>query len=356
VIVTHDQLRLRMRGLVAPMCGEIEAAADAIRAGTTDPAVRRQALEWKLAAVPALRQALYQPDPIAALNDTWILLLQMADHFTTGTGREALGPASAEAAAVCRRMESEFRQVVASCTRSGDVSRLRTLARDWAASHPIRHSVADREPVPPDAFGREFATSLSIGEAADQMSDTLDDLGRKLEVYSSQMPRQARWEVERLTADLTSALPADRAFALSERAVAAAEKVAGAGEQLAPTIERVTERLPSILSAERVAALEALHRELTISLAFLQEERIASLEVLSRERSASLGEFGQIAATERAAMVRDLEQVSTRLVDHAIARLERLVAVVLLAVAVAALVLLLAARWLFGRPAPVRLP
>jgi hypothetical protein len=100
--VTQNQVRLRMRALVDPMCGEIEQAADAIIAGTTNRAVQQAALHWKMEGVPAVRKALFQSDPFTAVSDTWVLFHQMADYFATGRGKEALGPASAQAAATCR--------------------------------------------------------------------------------------------------------------------------------------------------------------------------------------------------------------------------------------------------------------
>ena len=114
IAVTQNQVRLRMRALVDPMCGEIEQAADAIIAGTTNRAVQQAVLRWKIEGVPAVRKALFQPDPFTAVSDTWVLFYQMADYFETGRGQEALGPASTQAAATCRRLEEEFAQIVAS--------------------------------------------------------------------------------------------------------------------------------------------------------------------------------------------------------------------------------------------------
>src|SRR5262245_51253342 len=57
-----ESVRLRMRAMVHPMCGQVEEAADAIVAGATDADVKLAALKWKMEAVPALRQSLFQPD------------------------------------------------------------------------------------------------------------------------------------------------------------------------------------------------------------------------------------------------------------------------------------------------------
>ena len=87
VAVNVNQVRLRMRSLVGPMCGEIERTADQIAAGTADPGIRKAALRWKIEAVPTLSAALFQPEPFTALLDTWVLFNQMADFFETGAGR-----------------------------------------------------------------------------------------------------------------------------------------------------------------------------------------------------------------------------------------------------------------------------
>ena len=63
IAVNSEQVRLRMRALVQPMSGVIVSAADQIGASTTDESVKREALLWKIEAVPALREALFQPSP-----------------------------------------------------------------------------------------------------------------------------------------------------------------------------------------------------------------------------------------------------------------------------------------------------
>src|SRR5688500_18511797 len=145
VAVTHEQMRLRMRSLVEPMCGRIEHAADELAAGTTDPDVRLAALKWKMDAVPALREALFQPEPFAAAFDALVLINQMIDYFETGAGRHALGSAAEQAAAACRAMEEDLSAVLAGALHSGDMSKVRDATKKWAAAHPIRHAISDRE-------------------------------------------------------------------------------------------------------------------------------------------------------------------------------------------------------------------
>ena len=88
VVANYNQVRLRLRAMVGPACGEIEQTADQIIAGTTNAAVQRAALLWKIEGVPALRAALFQPNPYTAFFDTWVLGYQMRNHAQphAGTG------------------------------------------------------------------------------------------------------------------------------------------------------------------------------------------------------------------------------------------------------------------------------
>ncbi len=185
ISMTHNQIRLRVRALVGPMCGEIEQAADGIAAGTTNRAVQRAALEWKIEAVPAMRGALFQPDPLTALVDSWALCHQMTDYFEVGPGKTALGDSSPAAATTCRRLEETLAQVVATITASGDISKTRAFVRQWAADHPIRHSIAGRESTLSRVLERDAAGALSTGEVVAEITTSVNDLSRRLEVYRS---------------------------------------------------------------------------------------------------------------------------------------------------------------------------
>jgi hypothetical protein len=327
ITVTQNQVRLRMRAMVDPMCGAIEQAADAIIAGTTDRAVQQVALRWKMEGVPAVRKALFQSDPFTAALDTWGLLHQMADYLETGRGQETLGPASAQAAATCRRLEEEFTQIAASATMSGDVSKARAFGRKWAADYPIHSAIAGRESALSRVFERDVPDVLSAGEAVAEITTTLDDLERRLEIYSTQLFRQVRWKAERFKFDLLSDLTADQAVPLATRAVQSAERAVVTVERLAPAVERtvsVAQDAPKAVAVERETAFKALHEELAHTIQFVHEQRIAALDGLSKERSAALQALHATMAAERQALTSDVEQLSLKVVDHAIGQLARL--------------------------------
>ena len=326
VAATYNQIRLRLRAMVGPACGEIELAADQIIAGTTNAAVKRAALLWKIEGVPALRAALFQPDPYTAQFDSWVLCYQMVDYFETGPGMAALGESSPIAVTACRRLEEQMNQVAASMTISGDVTKGRTFAKNWAGSHPIKHSISDRETTLSRVLERDIGGALSTGQVVAEVTTTVDDLNRRLEIYSDQVVRQARWEAELFKSDLMTELPVAQALPLAERAVKSAEQAVASVDRLAPVVERavvVLEETPKVISAERQAAVKSVQDELTRTILFVQEQRAAALKDLHGAMT-----------EERVALTQDIEQISLKVVDHAFWRATQLLAAALVILAI----------------------
>jgi hypothetical protein len=120
--------------------------------------------------------------------------------------------------------------------------------------------------------------------------------------------------------------------------------------------------IPTLVTSERIAAVDAINEDLKRTLTFLQgeriaallqisEERIAAMKHLSEERVAILKEVREIAANERLALSQDIEQASYKVVDRAAWRLAQIVAATLVSVLLSALILLFIIRKLFVSPA-----
>jgi hypothetical protein len=355
IAVNREQLRLRVRALVGPITGRIESAADEIAAESTEASVQRAALEWKIDAVPAMREALFLPTPSMALMDAWVFLQQMSDYFDYGPGKISLGASSAKAAAACRSLEDELTRVAASTTTSGDVSGARESVRQWAAAHPITSTIAAREPVNSVEFKKDLGDTLSVGESAAEIAITLDDLNRKLVSFTTQLPRQARWEIDRQRHELVDTLQSIEA-PLAERTVTSVERLSAAVDRVVPVVERAAgtaERTKDFFDTERRAAAAGLDAELTRTIAFAQGERIATMAQLTNERIATIDDLHKVIDEEQQAIGSQIDQLSYRMVDHAIDRMERFVWQVLAAVVGAVFGGIILVRVLFRRPAGI---
>ena len=194
---------------------------------------------------------------------------------------------------------------------------------------------------------------MTVGQAAAEVANSLDDINRRLEVYSGQVVRQARWEVERQTLGILEDLSAKEAIPLIGRAVASAERAAADISRLVPAVEgaaHTAERAAEIVATERREAINAISADLARTIDFAQRERLAVLEYLSLERKTAIDDLRKTITEEHAAVVTDTEQVAVRLVDRAMDRLERLVLRVVGLLLVAAFVMFVMMRLLFRRP------
>ena len=188
--------------------------------------------------------------------------------------------------------------------------------------------------------------SWSTGEAVADMTTSVDDLNRKLDVYSDHFFRQVRWEGELLGDDLKLAdVPP-----LAGRTVQSVEKAASALDRIAPSFARVAtvaEGAPALLTSERTAAFDGFGRELTRAITFLQQERIEALKQITEERIAAVGDLTHTMSEERKALDQDIERVGLELVDHAVWRLAELVAATLACLGVGMVGFLVLVRKLF---------
>src|SRR5689334_18495646 len=151
-----------------------------------------------------MREALYQPEPVVAAVDALTLCNQMADYFESGPAKAQLGPASAQLAKACREMLADMTESLSATTKSGDMPQATGFAKQFAAQHPITHSIAERESVVAHMTEFQSGEAVSATERIADVTTTLDDINRKLEVYSGQLFRQARWEAQRMKLELVA--------------------------------------------------------------------------------------------------------------------------------------------------------
>ena len=354
VAVNSEQARLRTRTLVVPFCGALEAAADQIIAGTTNQTIQRNALLWKIEAVPIVRQTLFHHNPFVALGDTWVFLWQMTDYFRNGPGRQALGDSAAIAAATGENLEKQLTEVAASFTHSGNVADIRTFVEKWAADHPIHQSIAGRESVVSYFTKRKLQDVFSVSETSSDLAVTMDDLSRRMDIYSGQLPNQSRWEAELFAMNLASQYQAENAMPMAQKAVQSLTDTAGAVDRLSAPLQRVAttlESTPATIAKERSAAQQDLHEEISRTFQFEQQELKTTIDQLTsdvkNERVAALLELHRNIAEERIAFTRDLERLSFNVVDHAFLRTSQLAAVIVLLTFAGVVVLLFLTRRLF---------
>jgi hypothetical protein len=141
----------------------IEAAADSIHRLSSDRQVKQNAIRWKLAAVPAMREALFFSDPAVGAVDAWAFTFQMQEYLDTGGGRDLFGEFRPIALRACSKLDSMLTGESTDSSAHAYSLILRGKIQEWARAHPIENSLLERPSVVQDLDNLDLAASTSLG-------------------------------------------------------------------------------------------------------------------------------------------------------------------------------------------------
>ncbi len=303
-IVSAEALRTRLRALCPPSTARIEQAADAIAAASTDPAVQRRALVWKVNAVPALYQALYSQQPGAGLADAWALLLQLENYLDSDAGKAAFGPGVAVAQAATREVEARVEETYRWAVPDRDPSVLRARLDAWAREHPIDGNLATRRSLREDLASRIAGDGLSAFEAVGVAEEDLRGLIARVDYLPSMVAKQALWQAEIAFEDQGAPrveavlLRADAALGRLDQVIA---WMGGPGLEGLADHER--KALMDAVTEQRIALATLVDAEREQLSRFASQERALVLAEVDRVRIATMEDARRIAreATEEGA-------------------------------------------------------
>jgi hypothetical protein len=327
--VVGEELRVRVRALTGPYVGAIEEFADAAAASCgSDPQVRIHALQWKLAAIPQVQDALFEPDPLVGLLDGWAYAVQMQAWLDGPAGRDAFGECRDAAAAAMGRVARRAREI-ADAIAPDRAQVADDFVRSWAASHPLRSLFLPRATIAPALASASARREMGALAAVGTIIETLDDLTARIAAYRETLLKEAAW---------TGELAASRA-ASSDVARQATEDVRRMAEAV-ERIGRLADRFPAVIERERVAALEALRAEREQILADIDVQRTETLALLQSERAVVLDRIDAMGRTA----IDDVGNRTEAVVDRAFLRAAQLALGLLIAAAIAAVLV----AWALG--------
>jgi hypothetical protein len=266
--VSAAELRVEVRSLAGRFSGLMEEAGEVVLRHETERQGRRDALLFLTNGIPAMQQALFQPDPVAAMLDSWFLIAQIRDYFAS---RESSIKPEIYALAMrtLDEMESDLRIIVENSGPEVNYEKGRKLVYEMAANYPIDHSFASRRGS--TVFLAEFTARTGGGalKSIGSITETAEDLVARIDLNAEYIPKLARWQAMLMAFDGGyDTLPA------SVENLEYLEFVAGEVERLSPLVEN----LPNLVSEERMAVLAALDTSLSRTLAFVNQQRATLME------------------------------------------------------------------------------
>jgi len=327
-----EPLRQRMLEYSITFGAEVDLAAMSIEQRATDATVRRNAMLWRVRAIPEMRKAGFRVEPIAALIDTWIFTRQMEQLFSDGGGAGAFGTFQPEAVAVSRRLVEQVREIGGSITVSPEarVEFERKYIDPWLAEHPLRDITFVRE-SPIARFADQSRAAGDMVQSVGTMEELAVSLSQQARIYMGDLPRQVRGEVELMRSDI---LPPESVAAMQSDlhlSAAAADRIAATVEGMMPLALNERRIVLEEISRQRALVMEAVSIEQeraigTLVRSFAQErtemlrsfelQRLATLEWATGERREAIADIhrelaGSIAAlrAERAIVVNDVRHI-----------------------------------------------
>ena len=327
-----ETLRARMFEYSITFAAEVDLAASSIERQTTDPMVRRNAMLWKIRAVPEMRKACFRLEPVSSLVDAWTLARQMDQLFSDGAGTGAFGPFQPEAVAVSRRLVEQLRQIGGSIAESPEARAAfeQRIIEPWLTEHPLRDLTFVRE-SPVARFAEQSRDLGGMSQSVGTMEELAVTLSQQLRIYLAEMPRQVQGEVDLMRSDMLTSQGVVAAQGDLHLTAEAVDRIASTGEGLTPLIENERRIILEETSRQRALVMDALslEREKAISAiigAFAEErtellrnaeaQRLATLEWASAERREAIKALSHDLAGavttlrgERAIVVDDLRDI-----------------------------------------------
>jgi hypothetical protein len=301
--MSAQELRLQLNDMVGVFNGSIEQSASLVLQEAKDPAIRRQALLWKINAIPTVDQSLFQRDPLIAFIDAWAFSLQMTNYFESGPGKSAIGAWREYALEASKSLEQKMADLGSNIAPEADISNVREKLAAWAAEHPIEEGFIFRDTVVPDLHSTIGEKAMDAFQTVGVLTAEMNDLSFQLNIQMNLMPKQARWQAELMLEDI---ITQDQL----ESGLAAAELLGKTADRVAPVLEKgpefLTEERQKVLDAlrqERIATLEEIDRQRIAALAYATRERVAILKQLEQERLTATADLQQELALMRELVV-----------------------------------------------------
>jgi hypothetical protein len=309
-------LRMQLYELTTHLAGEIEEAADRIRAGTTDPQVFRNALVFKIDVIPTLYRAAFRSDPLLSTADVVLLAAQLHDYVTEGDGRALFGDRQGIMVDAVRRMDERVATFLDLYELPEDDG-LDERVEQYAREHPIRGAISARNTVVVPLTKELRASKMGTFKAVGSLVGSVDDLSDRLAIYAQLMTRQARWEAEIAILDMgLNAVDVDGIVEDMASLGLAAERLTEFLDDVPLLVdEQIQSALPEVVTSFAEMDLEPI-RNLFDELATDYVE--IALDSVTGEREAVL----QAVSQEREIIMADAERLILEATDRAFERVE----------------------------------
>jgi len=347
-------LRYRVLGYVGLFAATVEGTADAIGAASTDTNIRKNALLWKMNAIPAGLTATVHPDALATLLDVWTLSAQMERYFSDGAGTGLFGAHQRLAIVASRELTSSAVVLLRDFMPPDLFDKAMTLGGEWVAAHPLKTQL----------FARDSAVELVAPLMANQggsalsaiggVEDRIDSLTARITIYGPFIPKLLRWQADLMVMDVPDTLITVEARLLQSVQDERKAVTDAIDQQRRASFDQIRDERIAFTKDLEATAARTIRDASSVLEPVVDRESAAALNALEVMRLQSVKDVREFLITlnqrwldtltytrgEREAATKDAEQIAIKSVDRAFHQLYQLVAVLFVATFVAGALLI----------------
>ncbi|MHA2099118.1 MAG: hypothetical protein ACW99A_10550 [Candidatus Kariarchaeaceae archaeon] len=294
VKMTAAELGIRMSEFGKYFISKTEEASEDIRIKSEDTSIKKNALQWRLNAIPAVIQAVLIDDPVAAGVDTWALCIQQYNFFTTGNGRNVFGKyqyiavdASAELMNEMERIANDFRDVKYRVDAVNEI-------KEWANEYPLkdlnfhRRSTLD---LLAKALGSE---EYSLGSTVGSIAIGVHDIRNQITLYTDLLPKQIKWQAEYTAYEVFGDSTMENVMQNFNTITKSTSRITDVVEETPLLVEEMQQSTINNINNQRIATLQAVTQERIALLEAITAERIAILEDINTKRDETLNRLAEM--------------------------------------------------------------
>ena len=319
VAVSGSQLQLQAFEMGRNLSTIIEQGADSIQSVSTDPAVQRSALLWKISALPLVQEAALRNDPYIAMVDLLAFTIQLSDYLTTGSGRTSFGSEQPVAVAAAADAEGAAMALASGSMKSGQLpATAEANIRKWAIGHPMQGPALRRASILESDWQVLGFSDNSFMAAVGNVDRTLVNISYRLSYLNETMILEARWNAELSAGE---AMRTPRVDSLFGAGTATIRSMGTLSDSLPALIDTQREALMLGVDRERVAMMRDIDHQRVLMFQDLAVQRVALEAALTSERAVLMEQLKQ----ERIAVLLSADTLAQRSIDRSGTMLRQLV-------------------------------
>jgi hypothetical protein len=284
VKVSITEYKIRLTEFGYRFSGIVELSADEIISQSPDNEIKKQALLWKIYAIPAMIRSISINDPFAAGVDSWILSVQMLQYFEDGYGKDLFGDYQDIAITASKLIVSDIENLAREIKRGDDISRGRKITSNWTKKHPLKNNKFLRLSALDTVAHVIGSEGYSLGGTVENIAISVVELKNQVTLYTHYLPKHIKWQAEYELYNFLGDSLIEQSVNKIDRVILSTEKISNTIEESPELVKEIQFSTLLEIDKQRLETLEMISQERMAVLEAVTMERIALMETESLDR------------------------------------------------------------------------